>query len=416
MEYKKIKIDGLEGKDLETALVFNGMVDTIKGMNETITTLEGKSDKSIEFQEIKSNYDALKAEMVSLKASQINEIEAKQLSVADAILDLFEEKSLKSLADIKAIAKQEFEIKADNPLIAANYPGTFRLTKAISDVRFAPVRPYAFLNNGIKNGTVETDKNILLWTPGTRTQNVAYIGELADATTAVDGSTVSMSDKTRKMSKIVGRAIVSNDSFEDLSQLAQRVQSNLMQGMELWLDQKIWDGEGNDSTKPTEIYGVKTNQVTAFNSALVPSVEKPNVGDLGGAMKLQAKLSYHTCNTVWMSDTLAFKLQHTKDTEGNYIIDKLVDGTMMMAGLTVKTTELFGGSTEQMLVGDPSKIQFWVKRGLTAEFERWAKTDSYNLYVYARQQVLVEDEDIKGLIYVDNVATALQAIDILQVP
>lgn len=410
MEYKKMKIEGLEGKDLEVANVFNQNIDSLIALEAKMVSLEGKSDNSLEMQELKSGISDLKTQLAEVKSAQVKEVEEKRLSIADSVVDLFEQKSLKSIKDLKGLEGQEFELKADNPLIAANMTGTYALTQVVAGLRFAPVRPYAFLNNGIRVGTVTTDKNILLWTVGTRTQNVAYIGELGDATTTVDGSTVSAAEKTRKLSKIVGRAIVSNDSFEDLGQLAQRVQSNLIEGMELWLDQKIWDGAGNDATKPTEIYGIKTNQVTAFDASLVPKVSKPNEADLAAAAALQAKLNYHTSNTVWMSDTLAFKLQRTKDTTGQYIINKLVDGTMMMGGLTVKTTELFGGATEQMLVGDPQKIQYWVKRGLTAEFERAAKTDSYNLYVYARQQVLVEDEDIKGLIYIDNVATALGSI------
>lgn len=414
MEYKKIKVEGLEGKDLETANIFNGMVDNLKSLGDAVSEFESKSDKSVEFQEVKSQYNALKLEMAEMKAAQVVATEVKSLSIADAVVGLFEEKSLKSIKDLKSVAGEEFELKADNPLIAANYPDAYHLTQVVAGLRFAPVRPYAFLNNGIKTGTVASDKNELLWTIGSRTQNVAYIGELADANTAVDGSTLTAVDKKRQMSKIVGRAVVSKDSFEDLSQLAQRVQSNLIEGMELFLDQKIWDGEGNDATKPNEIYGVKTNQVTAFNALLVPKTEKPNEADLAASAALQAKLSYHVANTVWMSETLAFKLQRTKDTTGQYIINRLVDGTMMMGGLVVKTNEIFGGATEQMLVGDPRKIQYWIKRGLTAEFEREAKTDSFNLYVYARQQVLVEDEDIKGLIYIDNVATALQAINAVQ--
>ena len=404
MEYKKIKVEGLEGKDLEMAGVFNGMVDALKEM-------EAKADKSVEFAEVKSQLDAFKAQIVELEAKQVKKTEVKSLSVADAVIGLFEEKSLKSIKDLKAIAGEEFELKADNPLIAANYPDAHHLTQVAAGLRFAPVRPYAFLNNGIRTGTVSGDKNELLWTVGSRTQNVAYIGELADANTTVDGSTLTAVDKKRQMSKIVGRAVVSKDSFEDLSQLAQRVQSNLIEGMELFLDEEIWNGEGNDSTKPNEIYGIIPNQSTPFDATLVPKTAKPNEADLAASAALHGKKLRHVANTVWMSETLAFKLQRTKDTTGQYIINRLVDGTMMMGGLVVKTNEIFGGATEKMLVGDPRKIQYWIKRGLTAEFEREAKTDSYNLYVYARQQVLVEDEDIKGLIYIDNVATALSAIN-----
>jgi hypothetical protein len=113
-----------------------------------------------------------------------------------------------------------------------------------------------------------------------------------------------------------------------------------------------------------------------------------------------------------MSDALAFKLQRTKDTTGQYIINKLIDGTMVMGGLRVETTELLGGvAADEMIVGRKASIQLWIKQNLSAEFERVAKSDSWNLYVYARQQMLVEDEDIKSLIYVDNVAAALELIE-----
>lgn len=391
---------------------------SVEDINKAIDEKFKDISKGLEgIEELKTTVETIKAGIVKLEGKlDENKSESKPLSVKDAVVKLFQEKNLKSIADLKAVVGEEYELKADNPLVAANQTGTIGLSQMVSGLRFAPVRPYAFLNNGIRVGTVENGKNIIYWNVGTKTQNVAYIGELTSAASTVDGSTLAAAEKTRKMSKVVGRAIITADSFEDLPQLAQRVDANLMEGMELWIDQKIWDGAGNDSTLATQIYGVKTGQVTAFNAALLPKVDMPNIGDLADIAKLQAKLSYHTCNTVWMSDSLAFKMQRTKDTEGNYIINKLVDGTMMMAGLKVITTELFGGATEQMLVGDPAKIQYWVKRGLTAEIQRMPDTDSYNLYVYARQQVLVEDEDIKGLIYIDNVDTALAAIDTVQAP
>ena len=386
---------------------------SVEDVNKAIDEKFKDISKGLEgIEELKNTVETIKAGIVKLEGKMDeNKSESKPLSVKDAVVKLFQEKNLKSIADLKAVVGEEYELKADNPLVAASQTGTIGLSQMVSGLRFTPVRPYAFLNNGIRVGTVQNGKNIIYWNVGSKTQNVAYIGELTSAASTVDGSTLAAAEKTRKMSKVVGRAIITADSFEDLPQLAQRVDANLMEGMELWIDQKIWDGAGNDSTLPTQIYGVKTGQVTEFNSALVPAIQAPNVADLAAAAALQAKLSYHTCNTVWMSDTLAFKLQRTKDTSGQYIINKLVDGTMMMGGLKVITTELFGGSTEQMLVGDPLKIQYWVKRGLTAEIQRMPDTDSYNLYVYARQQVLVEDEDIKGLIYIDNVATALEDIE-----
>ena len=362
----------------------------------------------------KEQYDELKNALEiqgkKLSEKQVEQTE-KNVGVAKAILDMFEEKGLKSLSDLQKVKGETIELKADNPLIAANYTGDYYRTKPVAGIRFPNERKKAFLGRGIATGIVEEGKNLLLWSNGAFTDHVAYIGELEDATTAVDGSKIVASDKTRELSGIVARAIISGRSFEDLPQLAQRIEQRLLGRIDLWLDQKIWDGAGNDATKKYEIYGVKTGQVTPFNAALVPEVKAANVGDLADACRLQASLSYANVNTVWMSEKLAFKLQRTKDTTGNYIINKLVDGSMMMAGLNVITTELFGGATEQMLVGDINAIQFWIKRNLTAEFERIAKSDSWNLYVYARQQVLVEDEDIKSLIYVSNVPAALVAID-----
>jgi hypothetical protein len=415
---KKYSLEGLTDEALESAKNINEIIDAIQALknNSEVDGLKAKID-SLNIkdysEEIASLKASLEAQGVELAKKQVV-TEKENVSIAKAIVNMFEEKGLKSLSDLKALKGEEIELKADNPLIASNMTGTYGLTQQISNLRMPPVRPYAFLNNGIRVGSVSQDKNIILWVTGSRTSNVAYIGELADADSTVDGSTMVAAEKTRALSGIVGRAIITQRSFEDLSQLAQRIESGLLEDMNLDLDNKILNGAGNDSTKPNEIYGVLTNQVTAFDASLVPSVDKANVADLADAAALQAKLSYHTCNTVWMSETLAFKLQRTKDTSGQYIINKLVDGTMMMGGLKVITTELFGGATEKMLVGDPAKIQFWVKRALSAEFERVPKSDSWNLYVYARQQVLVEDEDIKGLIYISNVDTALAAIDSAQ--
>lgn len=405
----------MEEKELQ-AMFQKALEGLPKGVTkEEMASYVTEQTKQLENLATKEQLDTLQKAM-ELQGAEI----AKQskvvkteepVSIEKAIVDMFNENGFKSIQDLKNYKGGEIELKADNPLIAANMTGTYGLTQQVASLRMPPVRPYAFLNNGIRTGSVAQDKNIILWVTGSRTSNVAYIGELADANTTVDGSTMVAAEKTRGLSGLVGRAIITNRSFEDLSQMAQRIQGGLLEDMNLHLDQKIWDGAGNDATKPNEIYGVKTGQVTAFNPILVPQVKSANVADLAAAAALQAKLSYHTCNTVWMSETLAFKLQRTKDTTGQYIINKLVDGTMMMGGLRVITTQLFGGATEQMLVGDPAKIQFWVKRGLTAELERVAKTDSFNLYVYARQQVLVEDEDRKGLIYVADVTKALAAID-----
>jgi hypothetical protein len=334
------------------------------------------------------------------------------LSVADAVEKMFKDNSINSIEDVAKCARdgKVLALKADNPIINSVMTGNYSRTQSVSPIRFAPVRPTAFLNRGIKTGTVSTGKNLILWTPATYTGNVAYVGELGSATTAVDGSTISAVEKSRKLSKLVARAIISKDSMEDIPQVASRVEMKTIEAVELWLDTEIWNGTGS-AILDTRVYGIIPDQSTAFNAAATPKVKDANIADLARAGALQAKIARHSCNTVWMSDSMAYKLQHTKDQDNNYIINRLVDGSLIMGGFNVITDEvLFGGATEKMLVGDPQKIQLWVKRGLEAEFIRVPDTDSYHMYVYGRQQVLVEDEDIKGLIYIEDVDVALGLI------
>jgi len=60
-----------------------------------------------------------------------------------------------------------------------------------------------------------------------------------------------------------------------------------------------------------------------------------------------------------------------------------------------------------MIVGDISVIQLWMKQSPELEFERIASKDAWKMHVRLRAQLLVEDEDIKGLIYVADIDTEL---------
>ena len=397
---------------------FDGKFSTPKQVETAVeavkTELLGKLDGVATKEDINAAIEKFSNNLTKDLEKMKNK-EESPITVKDAVLNFFEENNIKSVSDMRKFVGQEIELKADNPVTNTSYTGNVSRTQIVNpQVRFPNERPKAFLGQGITVGVVESDKNVILWNVGTYTEAVGYIGENVDATdvSGVAGSTGTNTEKTRKLSKIVARMIVSADTFEDLSQFAQRVQTKLMEKVDLWLDQKIWDGEGNNSTKDTEIYGVATGQVTAFDAAAIPQVVNPNIGDIADACRLMARKNNHDVDTVWMSETMAYKYRREKDSTGQYIINQLITGELVMNGMRVITSEtLFGGATEKMLVGAARNIQLWVKRNLSTEIERVPKTDSYHFYIYGRQQVLVEDEDIKGLIYVSDVATALDAID-----
>lgn len=350
--------------------------------------------------------EALKTAMLEIESKVARKSSEKRKSVAEAILDTLKEKGVNNYADLKKLKDQEIELKADNQIATSVYTGNVSRTQEVAPVMFPRLRPTAFLGQpGIRTGVVESGKSILLWTVGAYTSNAGYVGEF---TAIADGNAATGTEKTRKMAKLGARQIITQETMEDLPQFAQRVQAKLMETIQLKFDELVLAGLGNDSTKPTEVYGLKTAQMTAFDSTKVFPVENPNVADLVDACATQAELNQYKTNTVWMNPKLANKLRRTKDNTGQYIVNQLITGELVMGGHRVITNTGIGAN--EMIVGDAAAIQIWFKRNFTMKLEDKPDLDAMAMYIYLRAQVLVEDDDIKGLIYVADVDTALQAI------
>lgn len=406
-------------KELET-LIEKKVKEGTDASTEEVVKMQNK------LKTITDGLENIKKEMIEttetikkLGDKQVKVENEKPISIANAILEAFKEAGINTYADLRKNVNAEMTLKTtstDSTAISNDsYTGDYGRTKPVGDVKFPNERPLAFLDKVFK-GVVEQDKNTILWTVGTFTESVGYAGELTDITAdTIEGGGINTSvgtatDATRKMSKVAARMILSAETFEDLSQFAQRLEQKLLEKTNLWLDKKIWDGDG-DGSHTTHIYGVVTAQCTAFSTVNPVLVVDANVGDLADQAALQVKASGYTPTTVWVSPKTAYKYAHTKDRAGNYIINRLADGTMVMAGMKVVESSIFdAGASQKMLVGDPLLIQLWQKRNPSLEIVRNAKTDSYDVYVYTRNQVLVENEDIKGLIYIANIDTALAAI------
>jgi len=400
-------LKGLEGKFQTTEQVKSAIEKSLEGKFDNLASKEDIQKAIEDFSK-----EATKDFKAMIEKSQ--QVSEEKTSIAKALVNFFSEKGIRSIDDVRKHLNEEFELKADNPLSNTSYTGDYSRTQAITgQERYPNERPLAFLDKGIRMGFVENGKNIIMWTTGAFTEVVGYAGELDDITiggTEIAGSSATATDKTRKLAKIAARMIMSAEVFEDLGQFGQRAEMKLLEKVNLWLDQKVWDGAGNDSTKPNEVYGAKLS-VTNFDNTLVAKVKTPNESDLVDGCATHAEILNFGTDTVWMSPTLANKLRRTKDTTGQYVINQLITGELVMGGHRVIKSTLFkSGATESMLVGNASLIQMWMKRNVSTEMVRNAKKDCYELYLYARAQVLVEDEDKKGLIYVPDVAAALIAI------
>ena len=375
-------------------------------MEAEVKALETRLAEQFDAAELKSELGKVKNALIALE-EKANKPAAsmERKSLADAIVETLEQKGIKNLAAAREM-KGDIEVKADNEFTTASQTGTIMRTQEVSPVSFPRVRPYAFLRQpGIRTGVVESDKSVLLWTPAAYTSNAGYVGQF---TAIADGNQATATEKTRGMAKLGARQIMTRETFEDLSQFAQRVQAKLMESIELKFDELILSGAGNDGTKPTEVYGLKTAQMTAFDSTKVDKVLSANIADLVDACATQAELTLYKTNTVWMNPKMANKLRRTKDTIGQYVVAQLITGELVMGGHRVITNTGIG--VNEMIVGDIAAIQLWFKRNFMMRFEDKPDLDAVAMYVYLRAQVLVEDEDIKGLIYVSDVAAALELI------
>ncbi len=416
MEFKNINTDGLEGKTLEFANSINALVDEIKtikvgsdlaGVKEQIKALEEK-----EVKDFTSEITELKNLMTELEAKlEENTVEVKDETIAGQVLEFFKEKEIKSVKDLHNLTDREYELKdaTANQATTASVTGDVSRTQIVSPVAFARTRKTAFLNQGIFIGTLGAGRSRLLWTVGSYTDKTGYIAEYADTT---DGQLAAATENSRGLAKMRAYQVVTAETFEDLPQFAQRLQGKAIESLELFFDKEIFSGAGADTNATTKakVYGIKTQGSTAFSAANVPAITDPNIADLVDAASVQAELKHHKTNTVWISPALAFKLRRTKDKDGQYIINRLSTGEEMMRGHRVVTNTVFGDN--EMLVGDASLIQAWVKRNISVEVERVARLDAYIIWVYLRAQALVEDHDKEGLVYIADVGASLDAIEV----
>ena len=417
---KKINLEGLEGKALETATQYNSIIDKVVGLeqkSEIIASLENEI-KSLKAANESNEYKKQIESLENAFASRVNELESKmntkqkseRKSLVQGILDFFETKGIKSIEDVKKFLKssdKEMEFKAD--VDSTDFTGGVNRTISPVTPRFAPLRPMAFIPFA-KTVSVGAGKSRCMWIPASYTSNVGYAGEGNAATTADTATAV---EKYREFAKVAAKMTISAETFEDLPLFANQLAMQMQENALIFADGKMWDGDGNDTTQPKHIYGIKTNGVTAFDADLVPDVDNANIADLIDACVTQIKLSHYAANAVWVSPALAFKIRRMKDKDGQYIVKELVTGETVISGnLKLIETEVL--TNNEMLVGNTNAIQFWIKRNFILKFGQFGdgvETDTYKSVLFARVQSVVEDEDKKALVYVSDVTSSVAAIN-----
>lgn len=391
--------------------------------NATETALKEMKEAAESNVETKSAIDNLDASIKDLSA-KIAGLE-KQIEVKESELGLYEqaEKILNS-NEFKSAVKEVVSKKRQSS-------GVFEMKISTSDVTNPVQRtnaavgiygamPFAnlFLGNTGSPFIIPEGKNRASWLEGSYTSNVGYVDELTAISTADAGS---MTEKTREMAKVAAKMPYSAEMVEDTSMALNWFKTKAQQYILNKVDSELFAGDGDDTTAPKHIYGIKVSGSTAFNATtagLNGKIDGANVVDVVTAAKTQIKISgkdQYMPNAIFMNPTTATLIKSEKNSQNDAVrrfqdgVVLLPNGQLQIDGLPVYETTKIG--VAELLVADTNTWQLHQKRALELEVERVASTDSFVLYLRWRGNFVIPTSDKLGNIYVSDIATAKAALE-----
>jgi len=405
----------------------------------TIEELQKKLESLENGQVKKEDIEALKAEIAKMtpevKKDDIEKLDkalndlnakmekldkgiSKKMTFEEAIKEVFERPEVKAAIESKSFKDGlSLELKVATSDVTG---GTASVSLIDNEKIFAVSRPLAFVGQ-LPTAQVGTNKNRVVWIEGAYTSNAGYVGEGAAQAKADTAPAV---EKSRAMAKASAKIKVTAEMFEDYSYIASEIQSEMMNYGLLFLDNEIYGGDGNDSTQPNHVYGLKS-QGTAFSAAKSgrvgnKGVVAPNLGDLADAMKVQARVidaanptkkAGFVPNRIYINPVNASILRTTKSTDGQYIIRQMADGTSWMAGMQVVETQAVGAT--ELLALDTNAVKLYFKRNPEIMIGREGTDltqDLYTIVMFVRAQAVVKGDNKYGIIYCADTAAALTAI------
>lgn len=415
IEELKSSLDGIGTKvaNLEGAAVKAADIEALKaqiaGIKTGMTAEELKNDPTIKKLDDTINDLNGKIEAMSKKGG------APTMELKDAIKEVLEKEEVKSIfTSNKAAGMQTFELKA----ATSDVTGTIAVTDMKKDINFPRLRALSFLPT-LPQGMVGTDKNRIGWIEGTYTSNVGYVGE-ATAQTTADAMTAV--EKTRAMAKASAKIKVTKEMTTDYSYIASKLQNKMLTKGLLFLDKELWSGDGNDSTAANHIYGLK-GHATAFSatkSGLALSIQTPKVVDVIEAARLQCAVidaanltdaGGYVPNVLFINPVTMSKIRLAKGTDGNYLVNRLADGTLTLNGLTI--IESNAVAVNELMVMDSSVAEVYFKQNPEIQIGQEATDltqDQYTIVMFLRAQLVIEGPDKLGLVLVSDISAAITAL------
>jgi len=264
-------------------------------------------------------------------------------------------------------------------------------------IHAVPVLGNAFL---LAFGTKAMDGARIAWIEASTTKNVGYVEELAENANKTE---VAFIEKQRRAAKIATYMEISSEVenwFEALYDFCVNEGERLIMSD---LDGKVWDGDGSDASNPTHIYGVK-GAATAF--AKLGTYANATEADVIIDAVAQIRKAGFAANVAIVSYATEAMLKGLKDQNGNYIYDK---AKAAIGQVTIVPSDKLGDA--EMLIADTSCVEIFLANFYELEFSRKASHDAWRVDFRRRGQVKVAGPKAKGLVYVADKATAVEAIN-----
>lgn len=388
----------------------------IQELEQSLTTAQAEAKAA------KAAADAMKADLESAKetaAKQSQEIDNLDKSVKaqqeiieglrkmineapktfrKAMRDALESKKeeiAQFIKDGKGTFNVEFKVATSSLTPAATNHIAYG-TAQDPTIHSVPVLGNAFL---LAFGTKPLDGARLSWVEASTTKNVGYVEELAENS---NKSEVTFVEKQRQAAKIATFMEISSEVenwFEVLYDFCVAEGERLILSD---LDEKVWKGDGNDSTAPRHIYGIK-GVATAF--AKLGSYENAGEGDVIFDAVAQIRKAGYNADVALVSYATEATLKGVKDKSGNPIYDA-VKG--MFGQVQVIPSDKL--SDAEMLIADSYCADIFLGNFYELEFSRKASHDAWRVDYRRRAQVKVPTPKAKGIVYVANKTTAIESI------
>lgn len=377
---------------------------------------EAKADKSAVEQMKESlarNEESIKAldESIQKMSDTIKELASRKSTIPDAICEAIKSEDFKNLVSDVVSGKRAsgtMEVKIDT----SSLTGTILRTVGDNTINADAQKKLVFLDN-IRRKDVPQDKSVALWIEGAFTDNTDYVDEGAAPGTA---NAATAEEKTRGLAKIAAKLPFTRETSTDISYFLNWARQESITAIRNKVDTEILSGAGADTSAATKkkIYGIIGQGSTAFDATAAGVNAKfpdPGLVELNDAIDAQIHLATNdafVADTIYMHPSDFALYKNLKDKNDRLLFEYENGGIYSFLGKRVRTTaKLTAGS---LLFCDSEVFDLYEKQGFEIEIERVASTDSYMMYLRWRGQLVVPANKKKGVVYVANITTALNAL------